>query len=61
MKALVVPEPSERWTTVTGRSGRVAPELSAAIFGSFQFLIVPANRPAIVSASRLIAVASGTL
>ncbi len=40
MKALVVPEPSERWTTTMSVSGRVAPLLSAAIFGLFHFVMV---------------------
>jgi hypothetical protein len=41
VKAFVVPEPSERWTTRMSLSGRVAPLLLAAIAGSFHFLIVP--------------------
>ena len=53
MKFSVVPESSARCTGVTARSGRVTPSLSAAIAGSFQFVIVPANRPAMVAASRL--------
>src|SRR6478735_1564304 len=48
--AEVVPEPSERTATVTAVLGRVAPGLSAAIFGSFQVLMVPMKMPARVSA-----------
>src|SRR4029450_694702 len=39
VKLLVVPEPSERWATVMFLSGSVTPELSAAIAGSFHFLM----------------------
>ena len=37
----VVPEPSERCTTVIGRFGSGTPRLMAAICGSFHFLISP--------------------
>ena len=53
MKPLVVPEESERCTTWMARSGRVAPELRAAILGSFHFLMVPRKMPARVSESSL--------
>ena len=36
-----MPEPSERWTTVIGRFGSFTPRFSAAICGSFHFLISP--------------------
>src|SRR5689334_7418351 len=39
VKLLVVPEPSDRCTTVIDVLGRVTPGLSAAMAGSFQFLI----------------------
>ena len=45
MKFCVVPESSERCTTVIGADGSVAPELSAAIFGSFQVVIVAVEDP----------------
>src|SRR6478609_5816640 len=48
--AEVVPEPSERTATVTAVLGRVAPGLSAAIFGSFQVVMVPAKMAPSVSA-----------
>ena len=40
---LVVPEPSERCTTVMPVAGSLTPGLSAAICGSFQVLIEPAK------------------
>src|SRR5215510_9427327 len=40
VKLFVVPEPSERWATMMFLSGRVTPALSAAIAGSFHFLIL---------------------
>src|SRR5438876_3339648 len=45
-KLAVVPEESERTTRVIGVLGRVAPEFSALIAGSFQVLIVPWKMPA---------------
>src|SRR5512132_2641922 len=39
VKLLVVPEPSERWATVMGVSGRLTAWLSLAIAGSFHFVI----------------------
>src|SRR5512140_2406084 len=41
VKRKLVPEPSERCTTVIGRLGRATPAFSAAIFGSLHLLIVP--------------------
>ena len=41
--------------------GSVAPELSAAIFGSFQVLIAPLKMPAMVSASSFRSVRPATL
>src|SRR5262252_5914384 len=40
VKLLVVPEPSERCTTTIGFDGKAVPPLSAAIAGSFQFVIL---------------------
>ena len=37
----VVPEPSERRTTVIGSSGSLTPGLRSAIGFSFHFLILP--------------------
>ena len=37
----VVPEPSERCTTVMSVAGRVTPGLSLTIAGSFHFVILP--------------------
>src|SRR3954466_2018214 len=53
VKLLVVPEPSERWTTAMDLEGSVAPLLSAAIFGSFHVVMSPWKMPAIVSALSL--------
>src|ERR1700722_16528019 len=39
----VVPEPSERWATAIGWSGRFAPEFSATSAGSFHLVILPAK------------------
>jgi hypothetical protein len=39
VKLFVVPEPSERCTTVIGLLGRLAPVLSATMAGSFQVLM----------------------
>src|SRR5205814_10195317 len=43
VKALVVPEPSDRWATVIAVLGRVASGLSALIAGSSQVLMAPAS------------------
>ena len=51
MKALVVPEPSERWTTAMAVSGRVTPALFAAIAGSFHFVILPRKMSATLAES----------
>ena len=40
-KFWVVPEESERWAMVIGVLGSVTPGLSAAIAGSFHFVILP--------------------
>src|SRR6266542_534364 len=53
VKAAVVPEPSERWTTWIPVVGRVAPELSFLMAGSLQVLILPAKMPATVSGASL--------
>ena len=37
----MVPEESERWAMVIAVLGRVTPGLSAAIAGSFHFVILP--------------------
>ena len=41
VKLKVVPDESERTTTVIGMSGSVTPGLAAAIFSSFQLVILP--------------------
>src|SRR2546428_13642921 len=41
VNTLVVPDSSERWTTWIGLAGRLTPEFSAAMAGSFQALIFP--------------------
>src|SRR5512138_1938543 len=41
VKMLVVPLPSERWTTMIGVAGRATPGLSSAILGSFHLVILP--------------------
>ncbi len=41
MKLNVVPEPSERWTTVIDVPGRLRPVLSFVIAGAFHFVIFP--------------------
>src|SRR4051812_17334661 len=53
VKPLVVPDSSERWTTVMLAPGRLAPELSLAIAGSFHFLILPRKMFATVGPSSL--------
>src|SRR5262249_30864205 len=50
VKLLVVPEPSERCATTMFLSGRVTPELSATIAGSFHFLTAREKIFATVSA-----------
>ena len=50
MKLLVVPESSERCTGVIVVLGSLAPGLSAAIAGSFHFVILPLKMSAIVGA-----------
>src|SRR5258708_21500670 len=49
VKLLVVPEPSERWTTAILVDGNVAPVLSAAILASFHVVMSPWKMPASVS------------
>src|SRR4051794_21381863 len=53
VKAAVVPEPSERCTTWMPVVGRVTPELSFLMAGSFQVLILPAKMPATASGESL--------
>ena len=53
MKPLVVPDESERWTTVIAVLGRLMPGFSALIAGSFQVLILPRKMLAIVGPSSL--------
>src|SRR6185437_6196802 len=68
-KFWVVPEESERTARVIGVLGRVAPELSALIAGSFQVVILPEKIFASVGASsfrpvtpcRLYAIAIGPI
>src|SRR5256885_4625007 len=48
VKFAVVPEESDRTARVIGVLGRLTPELSALIAGSFQVLILPEKMPAIV-------------
>ncbi len=55
-KFAVVPEESERTAMVIGVLGRVAPELSALIAGSFQVVILPEKMPARVGRVELQAV-----
>jgi hypothetical protein len=50
VKLLVVPEPSERWTTAIFVDGSVAPLLSAAILASFHVVMSHWMMPASVSA-----------
>src|SRR5690606_11469860 len=52
VKLLVVPDPSERCTTVIFVAGSVASGLSASIAGSAQLVIRPPKIPATVSALR---------
>src|SRR5215469_9506699 len=60
-KFAVVPEESERTARVIGVLGSLAPEFSAAIFGSFQVLIWPWKMAARVGASSLRPVTLGRL
>src|SRR5437764_14960953 len=53
VKPLVVPEESERWTTVIDVLGSLTPGFSAAIAGSFHFLTVPRKMFAIEGPSSL--------
>src|SRR3954463_14333792 len=53
VNSFVVPDSSERWTTVMGLSGRGTPGLRFPIAGSFQFLILPRKMSAIVGPSSL--------
>ncbi len=48
MKPFVVPDESERWQVVMSVLGRLAPEFSAAIAGSFHLVIFPEKMPATV-------------
>src|SRR6516164_1423062 len=50
VKLAVVPEESERTAMAIAVLGRVTPELSAAIAGSFHFVILPSKMPAITGA-----------
>src|SRR5580658_1134926 len=43
VKLRVVPEPSERWTGVIFKLGKVTPGLSLTRAGSFQLVILPAK------------------
>lgn len=52
MKFSVVPESSERETGVIGRSGSSTSGFSAAMAGSFHWVISPRKMRAMVSASR---------
>src|SRR6266487_5822177 len=49
VKFWVVPEESDLTARVIGVLGRLAPELSALIAGSFQVLILPEKTPAMVA------------
>src|SRR5262245_20218306 len=60
-KFSVVPEPSARRATTIAVSGRVTPGLSAAIAGSFQFLIWSWKILAIVSGLSFRSFTSGRL
>ncbi len=53
MKPLVVPESSERCTTVIAVLGSFVPGLSLAIAGSSHFLILPRKMSAAVAPSSL--------
>ena len=45
---LVVPEPSERWTTLIAVLGRFTPGFAAVRAGSFQVVILPRKMPAMI-------------
>src|SRR6266516_1509554 len=49
VKFAVVPEESDRTARVIGVLGRLTPELSALMAGSFQVLILPEKMPAMVA------------
>src|SRR5512143_2375431 len=49
VKMLVVPEPSERWTTLMSVAGRFTPAFCAAIVASFHLVILPRKMPATMS------------
>src|SRR5919106_1546613 len=52
VRLAVVPEESDRWTTVTFVEGRFTPGFSLVRAGSFQLLILPRNRsPAVLPSS----------
>jgi len=53
VKPFVVPDSSERCTTVIESPGSVTPGFSFAIAGSFHFLIFPRKMSAIVAPSSL--------
>src|SRR5215216_4426400 len=53
VKFSVVPEPSERWATVTSVEGSLTPGFNAAMAGSSHFLIWRWKSLAMVSASRV--------
>src|SRR3954469_15730069 len=53
VKPLVVPDESERWTTVIFVAGRLTPGLSALIFASFQVVIFLRKMSAAVVPSSL--------
>ena len=61
VKFWVVPESSDRWTTVIGADGSEAPEFWLAILGSFQVVIAPEKMPAMVAASSLRSFTPSTL
>src|SRR4051812_31696360 len=53
VKLPVVPDSSERWQTVILSAGSLRFGLAAAIFGSFQVVMVPRKMSAIVAPSSL--------
>ena len=61
MKFSVVPDSSERFTGVIGRSGSVTPGLSAAIAGSFQLVICWLKMPASTAGERFSSSTPSTL
>ena len=58
VNTLVVPDSSERWTTVIAVLGSLRPRLSARILRSFQRLILPRKMSATVAPSRCSAAAT---